>query len=286
MSDRAAFLVFDIETVVDGRLVQLSRYPDQPQLAPAEAVARYRTQLAEQSAGRSDFIPHTYHLPVSVAIARVAEDFTLIDVKNLDRPRFRPQVIARQFWNGWRKHLDRYRGDPPCFVTFNGRFFDLPVMEHCAYRFGIPVPEWFTMQGPGYQQPRNRFNATYHFDVQEFITNAGATHANGGLDLFAKLVGGCGKMDTKGSMVQELWERGERERIDDYCTCDAIDTYLVFLRCQVLLGRLAPEAEAQCWESARRVAAALAPRSVAAADYARLLARREPPGDDADAFLP
>jgi 3'-5' exonuclease len=142
------------------------------------------------------------------------------------------------------------------------------------------------MNGPGYQQPRNRYNTTYHFDVQEFITNAGATHANGGLDLFAKLVGGCGKMGTKGDMVQELWERGERERIDDYCTCDAIDTYLVFLRCMLLLGRVTPEGEAAGWASARRVAESLAPRSVAAADYARLLARREPPGDDEDAFPP
>lgn len=286
MSDRAAWLVFDIETVVDGRLVQLSRYPDEPQLTPAEAVVRYRAQLLEQTGGRSDFIPHTYHLPVSVAIARVGEDYQLLDVKNLDRPRFRPQVIARTFWNGWRKHLERHRGEPPCFVTFNGRFFDLPVMEQCAMRFGIPVPEWFTMNGPGYQQPRNRYNQTFHFDVQEFITNGGATHANGGLDLYAKLVGGVGKMDTKGHMVQELWERGERERIDDYCTCDAIDTYLVFLRCMTVLGRITPEAEAQCFDSAKRVADALAPRSVAAADYARRLARREAPGDDQDAFLP
>lgn len=286
MSERAAYLVFDIETVVDGRLVQLSRFPDEPALAPAAAVARYRQLLAEASNGRSDFVPHTYHLPVSVAIARVADDFTLIDVKNLDRPRFRPQVIARQFWNGWRKHLERHPSAPPCFVTFNGRFFDLPVMEHCAYRFGIGVPEWFRMDGPGYQQPRNRYNQTYHFDVQDFLTNSGATHANGGLDLFARLVGGCGKMGTKGEMVQQLWEAGERERIDDYCTCDAIDTYLVFLRCMLMLGRLSPEAERQGWDSARRVAESLAPRSVAAADYARLLARREAPEDDADAFWP
>lgn len=284
MSDRAAFLVFDLESVVDGRLVQLSRFPDQPQLTPAEAIKRWQEQLI--AAGKSDFIPHTYHLPVSIAIARVADDFTLIDVKNLDRPKFRPQVIARMFWNGWRKHLEKNRAEPPCFVTFNGRFFDLPVMEHCAYRFGIPVPEWFRMDGPGYQQPRNRYNTTFHFDVQEFITNAGATHANGGLDLFAKLLGGCGKMDTKGSMVQELWNRGEHERIDDYCTCDAIDTYLVFLRCNLLMGRITPEAETQGWASAKRVAELLAPRSVAAAEYARLLARREPPGDDQDAFLP
>ncbi len=280
MTDRPAFLVFDIETVVDGRMVQLSRYPDEPQLTPAEAVAKYRAQLLVQTDGRSDFIPHTFHLPVSIAIAKVASDFSLMEVKNLDRPKFRPQVIARTFWRGWEKL------GQPTLVTFNGRFFDLPVMEHAAYRFGIPVPAWFTMEGPGYNQPRNRFNTRSHFDVQEFITNSGATHANGGLDLFAKLIGAVGKMDTKGHMVQELWERGERERIDDYCTCDAVDTYLVYLRCMVLAGRLSPDAERQCWDGTKRVVEAMAPRSVAMSDYGRLLARREPPGDEEDGFLP
>lgn len=284
MSDRPAFLVFDIETVVDGRQVQRVRYPDEPGLSPAEAVARERARISEQTDGRSDFIPHTFHLPVSIAVATVAADFSLIAVKNLDRPRFRPQVIARQFWGGWRKHVERGGSSPPAFVTFNGRFFDLPVMELCAYRWGIPVPEWFQNDGPGYQQPRNRYNQRYHFDVQDFLTNSGAVHANGGLDLHAKLVGGLGKMGTKGDMVQELWENGERERIDDYCTCDVFDTYFVFLRCMLMLGRLDPDAELQCWDGAKRVAESLATRSVAMSDYARLMQRREPPGDDEDAF--
>lgn len=284
MGGRVAYLVFDIETVVDGRLVQLVRFPDEPQLAPADAVRRWQAQQA--AAGKSDFVPHTFHLPVAVAIVRVGPDHRVLDVRNLDRPRYRPQVIARQFWNGWRRHLERQPDAPPCFVTFNGRFFDMPVMEHAAFRFGIPVPEWFRAEGPGYQQPRSRYNHAYHFDVQEFLTNAGAVHASGGLDLHARLVGGAGKMDIKGHMVQELWERGERERIDDYCTCDALDTYLVFLRCQLLAGRLTPEAEAQAWESARHAAELLAPRSVILADYARRLRRREPPGDDDEAFWP
>ncbi|MCS6970910.1 MAG: 3'-5' exonuclease [Planctomycetota bacterium] len=282
MSERVAWLVFDIETVVDGRLVQAVRFPDEPQLAPAEAIRRWQSQLL--ASGKSDFIPHTFHLPVAVAIARVAPDCQLLDIKNLDRPRFRPQVIARQFWGGWRRYLERQPQDPPCFVTFNGRFFDLPVMEHAAYRFGIGVPEWFRCEGPGYQQPRSRFNLAYHFDVQDFLTNAGAVHASGGLDLFARLVGGVGKMETKGHMVQELWERGERERIDDYCTCDAIDTYLVFLRCQLLAGRIDAAAEAQGWASAQRVAEQLAPRSVIMAEYARRLRQRPPPADDEDPF--
>jgi hypothetical protein len=101
MSDKPAFLVFDVETVVDGRLVQRVRYPEEAGLTPAQAVAKQRAELLEKSAGKSDFIPHTFHVPVSVAVAKVGADFELLEVITLDRPKFRPQVIARKFWKGW-----------------------------------------------------------------------------------------------------------------------------------------------------------------------------------------
>ena len=102
----------------------------------AEAVARYRADLLAASGGKSDFVPHTFQVPVSVAIAKVAADHSLIEVRTLDRPKFRPQVITRSFWRGWDKH------GQPTLVTFNGRFFDLPVLELSAYRYGIAVPPW------------------------------------------------------------------------------------------------------------------------------------------------
>ena len=50
-------------------------------------------------------------------------------------------------------------------------------------------------------------------------------------------------MDTKGDMVQEMWQNGEHEAIDDYCLCDTLDTYFVFLRTQVLRGMVSRERE-------------------------------------------
>lgn len=280
MSDRPAYLVFDIETVADGRLVQRVRYPEEPGLEPAAAVAKYRAQLLESSGGKSDFVPHTFQVPVSVAVAKVAGDLSLMEITTIDRPRFRPQVIARRFWKGWSAY------GRPTLVTFNGRFFDLPVMELSAYRYGIAVPEWFTMQGPGYTQPRNRFNSNAHLDLQDFLGNGGATHVPGGLNLCSQLVGGAGKLDTKGQMVQELWERGERERIDDYCMCDALDTYFVFLRSKLLLGELDPGREGELRAQARTVIDRAATSSLALQEYLRHLGSAPLVGDDDDSFLP
>ncbi len=280
MSDAPHYLVFDIETVSDGRLIQRIRFPEQPELTPAEAVAKYRTQLREASNGKSDFVPHTFQVPVSVAVAKVARDYALIDVTTIDRPRFRPHVIARKFWKGWSAY------GQPTFVTFNGRFFDIPVLEMCAFRYGIPLPDWFAPPGvSGYQQPRNRFNTTAHIDLQDFLGNQGATHVNGGLNLCAQLLGKPGKLDTKGDMVQDLWERGERERIDDYCLCDVLDTYFVFLRTRVLCGHITIDRERQLVDGAKAWIENAASHSLALADYLRSFRYWEQPGDDDEGFL-
>lgn len=279
MTDKTAFLIFDIESIADGRLIQRIRYPDQPELTPEQAIAMYRAQLLEQSHGKSDFVPHTFHLPIAVAIAKVAGDYSLQEVVTLDRPKFRPQVIARQFWKGWQVYHE------PTLVTFNGRFFDLPVLELACFRYGIPVPAWFTSEGPSYQQPRNRYNQHAHLDLQDVLTNFGATMLNGGLNLCAQLLGKPGKMGTKGNMVQDLWQAGEHLRIDDYCQCDALDTYFVFLRCQVLLGRITLEREHELVIKAKTWIGQAAANNPALAEYLANFSEWTPPGEEGSPFV-
>jgi predicted PolB exonuclease-like 3'-5' exonuclease len=224
------YLVFDIETVADGELVSRLRYPGE-QLEPREAVDRYRAELMEKY--ESDFIPYTFQVPVSVAIAKVAGDFRLLDLVVLDEDAFRPNVISEHFWKGWAKY------GQPTLVTFNGRTFDVPVMELAAFRFGIAVPAWFGPRARSYDQPRNRFNLSAHLDLYELLTNFGSTRFTGGLNLAANLLGKPGKMDVQGQMVQDMHNEGRLQEINDYCRCDTLDTYFVFLRTRVLLGELA-----------------------------------------------
>ena len=77
------------------------------------------------------------------------------------------------------------------------------------------------------------------------LTNFGAARFSGGLNLAANLLGKPGKIDVKGHMVQDLYEAGKLPEINDYCRCDVLDTYFVFLRTSVMLGRLALDAEQQ-----------------------------------------
>lgn len=236
MTTKARYFVFDVETVADGQLVNRLRYGNS-EPTPEAAVRRYRDELLEKY--ESDFIPYTFQVPVSVAVAKVAEDFTLFDLVTLDEPEYRSHIITEHFWRGW----DKY--GRPTFVSFNGRTFDLPLMELAAFRYGVAVPAWFNATARSYDQPRNRFNISAHIDLQELLTNFGSTRFTGGLNLAANLLGKPGKMDVQGDMVQDLYEAGKVQEINDYCRCDVLDTYFVFLRTRVLLGEINLEEEQQ-----------------------------------------
>jgi len=243
MSD-VKYLIFDIETVGDGDLIQKVRYPYE-NLTPREAVTKYRRQLMEETG--KDVLPGTFVLPVSVAIAKVAADYRLTEITVLDAPAFRPQEIVRRFWQGW-QHYDR-----PTLVTFNGRGYDMPIMELAAYRFGISVPAWFNVDSKSFEQSRNRYNHEAHLDLQDLLSNFGAFRMSGGLNLLASLINKPGKSGVDGSQVQDMYWNGQVEQINDYCRCDVLDTYFVFLRSRVLIGRLTLQEEATLTQMTREM---------------------------------
>jgi 3'-5' exonuclease len=236
MANPIQYLVFDVESVADAALVAKLRYGAEA-LEPAVAVRRYRDELMEKH--DSDFIPYSFQMPVSVVVGKVTADFKLDDVVVLDEPQFRPHVITENFWRGWEK----YRR--PTLVSFNGRGFDIPLLELSAFRYGISVPGWFQGGGKAFDQPRNRFNSAAHLDLCELLTNFGATRFTGGLNLAANVLGKPGKMDVQGDMVQDMYDAGRLAEINDYCRCDVLDTYFVFLRTRVLTGQITLETEHQ-----------------------------------------
>lgn len=246
MSEDVSHLVFDCESIADGALIAKVRYPNES-LQPQEAVARYQAELMEEKG--TTFIPYTFQIPISVVVAKVSKDYRLIDIVSLDEPNFRSHVITAHFWKGW----EVYRR--PQWVTFNGRSFDLPLMELAAYRYGISIAPWF--KNDGYRSPRNRFSVDAHMDLQDLLTNFSASRFNGGLNLATKLLGKPGKMSVTGDQVQQQYDDGDLKGISDYCRCDVLDTYFVFLRSMVLTGKLTLEteiaitAESKAWIEAR-----------------------------------
>jgi 3'-5' exonuclease len=249
---RTAFLVVDTESVPDGRLLNMVKYPGQG-LSPEAAIEKAREEARQNSNTGSDFIPHTFQIPVAVCVLRVGADFSLQAIKCVDTPLFRPKEIVKNFWLG----LSFYT---KCkLVTFNGRGFDLPLLELAAFRYGFPARDYFA-------RGRNRFNGD--LDLMDWLTNYGASRGlPGGLDLLAKLVGKPGKMHVSGDQVYDLYRAGRCQEVNDYCLCDTLDTYFVFLRTRVLTGDVTPEQEAELVTRAKKTIAAQANEMPALTQY-------------------
>jgi 3'-5' exonuclease len=131
-------------------------------------------------------------------------------------------------------------------VTFNGRAFDLPVLELQALRYACQAPRYFN----GKYGHRYRYSEEKHYDLFEFLSNAGAYRIRGGFNLLARLIGLPGKTWVDGSMIQGLWEAGQLHTIHAYCYQDVIQTYGLFLRLELMRGRLSPHEYAAAWEAA------------------------------------
>jgi 3'-5' exonuclease len=258
--DNVSYLIFDCEAIADGELISRVRYPNDG-LSAAQAIRRYRDEVLAERGDGKDILPVTFMLPVSVAVAKVDPHFRLLDLSVLDAPQFRPHVITRHFWTGWSRY------ERPTLVSFNGRGYDLPLLELAAFRFGLSVPTWFNVDAKSFEQSRNRYNIGHHVDLCDLLTNFGATRFTGGLNLAANLIGKPGKTGIDGSKVQDMFDAGQTQEINDYCRCDVLDTYFVFLRSRVLLGKLKLEEEQQIVAEVKAWLETKAPQVPAYAHY-------------------
>lgn len=208
------FAVLDIETRIDKRLLRDSLYANQ-QMDEDQAYLRMRGEL------NNGFFPASLHVPISIAVGNVGENHALESVETLAPSPYSEAALVREFW----RRAENFAG---CLVTFNGRGFDLPVLELHALRHGISVPAHFA----------RRRSAEHHLDLQDFLTNGGEFRIRGGLNLLLKSIGLPGKTDIDGAQVQELYEAGRLDEIHRYCRSDVIQTYFLFLRVELMRGRL------------------------------------------------
>src|SRR5947209_598960 len=210
-----AFLIIDTESVPDGKLLAHVKYAGED-LTPEGAIARAQAEARDASPTGSDFLPVTFQYPIAACVLRVGADYTLQNLACLDAPQFRPRKIVENFWTGVASYRGKYR-DRIKLVTFNGRGFDLPLLELAAFRYGTNAREHFVSS-------RKRFDG-WHLDLMDWLTNFNAYRMVGGLNLLSKLLGKPGKMGVQGDMVYQLHLAGKAQEINDYCMFDTLDTF-------------------------------------------------------------
>ena len=131
-------------------------------------------------------------------------------------------------------------------VSWNGSGFDLPVLTYRALRHHVQAPRYWEMGDEDQSFRFNNYLGRFHWRHIDLMDVLSGYQGRGrvGLDRMAQLLGLPGKIGMSGDEVWEAWLAGDCARIRDYCETDVINTYLIYLRFELLRGRLTREEHA------------------------------------------
>lgn len=228
----AVTMVYDIETVPDiefGR--KLLNCPDASVLEAAEVLTKRRL---EQTDGASSFLPH--YLQKIVAISVVVRTEEWVKVWSLGEPESSEKVLINRFFQG----IERYS---PNLVSWNGNGFDLPVLHYRSLLQGVAAPQYWEMGERDSNFKWNNYLNRYHqrhLDLMDVLSGYQA-RAYAPLDEISKQLGLPGKVGITGGDVFEKFLASDIHSIRDYCETDVLNTYLVFLKFQLIRGHLNEE---------------------------------------------
>ena len=228
--------VFDIETVPDvdaGR-----RLYDLDGLQDAE-IAEIMFHKQREASG-NDFLRHHLHRVVAISVVlRSADRFKLWSLGDATSPE---HELIQRFFDG----LDRYS---PTLVSWNGSGFDLPVLHYRSLLHGVVASRYWETGADDASFRWNNYLSRFHerhTDLMDVLSGH-QPRASVSLQDMALLLGLPGKLGMHGALVWEHYLAGDLEGIRNYCETDVLNTFLVYLRFELIRGRLTEEAyESEC----------------------------------------
>jgi 3'-5' exonuclease len=220
-------LVFDIETVPDTELGR--RLYDLKDLSD-EQVGQIMFTKRRQETG-SEFLSHEQQRVIAISVVMRSRDS--LKVWSLGDENSSEKDLIERFFDG----LDKYTPD---LVSWNGAGFDLPVLNYRSLLHSVTAARyWETGDGDSSFRFSNYLSRFHwrHVDLMDVLSGfQGRGRAS--LDDVATLLGLPGKVGMHGSQVWDVYLQGGLARIRDYCETDVLNTYLVYLRFQLLRGHL------------------------------------------------
>ena len=224
-------LVFDIETVPD--VAGLRKLNSIAAEISDEQVAAMAFQRRRQATG-NDFIQ--LHLQQVVAISCALRDRDTFRVWSLGEPADGEAQLIQRFFDG----IEKYS---PQIVSWNGGGFDLPVLHYRGMLHGVRAVRYWDQGEDDREFKWNNYISRYHARHLDLMDLLAMYQPRGAapLDQFAQLLGFPGKIGLEGSQVWQAWQDGNIAQIRGYCEADVANTYLVYLRFQLMRGALAPD---------------------------------------------
>ena len=218
---------FDVETVPDvdfgRRFFELDDIPDED-----VATAMMFKQL--QASG-NEFLPLHQHRIVAISVAlRTADTFRIWSLGEEDADE---KELVRRFFDG----IDRYSPD---LVSWNGGGFDLPVLHYRALKHGVRSARYWETGDSDREFRYNNYLSRFHWrhiDLMDVLAGF-QPRARASLDQAAVLLGFPGKLGMSGDKVWDKYREGGIREIRDYCETDVLNTWLLFLRFELMRGNI------------------------------------------------
>lgn len=230
-------LAFDIETVPD--CAGIRTLYELPADLPDADVAEIAFQKRRVQSGADFLAPHLQRVVVISCVARDDEGMKIFSIGEPERDE--RAAIARFF--------DAIERKSPQLVSWNGKGFDIPVLNHRALIHGISCARFWETGDEDlafrYNNYVNRYQ-TRHLDLMDQLAMFNSRNF-APVDQMARLAELPGKQGLEGAQVWPAYQRGEIQAIRGYCEVDVLNTFVLFMRFQLMRGLMRQDQyDAEC----------------------------------------
>lgn len=127
----------------------------------------------------------------------------------------------------------------PRIVSFNGKTFDMPVIQYRSMLHNIACP-WMHSTDFAY-----KYSKKIHVDLIDSFSNFGSS-ARVKMSEVCALLGIPCKQNATGDDVLSMYNAGKIREICDYCESDVVATYLLYLHLQMHAGAISSDTLELC----------------------------------------
>ncbi|ECR9796234.1 TPA: ribonuclease H-like domain-containing protein, partial [Campylobacter jejuni] len=116
--------------------------------------------------------------------------------------------------------------------------FDMPVLVLRALKYNLKAATYLDTQSDKWNNYKTRFSELKHCDLLESLGSNGRGIK---LDTLCSMVGLPGKYDVHGDEVMKLFYENKLEKIHEYCESDVLNTYMLFLKYELIKANVDEE---------------------------------------------
>nr|WP_170161467.1 3'-5' exonuclease [Campylobacter insulaenigrae] len=216
--------VFDCESIPDVELIKKIHYFSGDDLSISKQALQ---KQKEESA--NEFLPLPFHKIVSICAVLADKFGNFIKVSKIKGEN--EKQMLEDFFNFIKKYQPR-------LISFNGKNYDMPLFVIRALKYNVDASAYLDVSDK-WDNYKSKYAENKHCDLLESLGSFGQKGLK--LDTLCTMANLPGKYDVSGDQVLELFYKNEIEKIHEYCESDVLNTYMLFLKYELIKSNITKE---------------------------------------------